>query len=90
MADAGQLEDAVAKCQRILALVDTYRERPDWGNRSALRHALMAEFQTQRLSPRDAEHCLPVSGLTKRPQVWYTKAEALQAIRNAEDAHGIG
>ena len=41
-------DDAIARCKRILALVDTYAERPDRMNRTALRVALMTEFEEGR------------------------------------------
>jgi hypothetical protein len=49
-------DDAIARSKRILAMVDTYHERPDRMNRNALRGALMDEF-TELLkgkSTRDA------------------------------------
>ncbi|KVC71410.1 hypothetical protein WI73_11330 [Burkholderia ubonensis] len=44
-ADAGS-GDAIARSKRILALVDDYHEKPTSDNRTALRKALMAEFET--------------------------------------------
>ncbi|OJA71088.1 hypothetical protein BGV72_31545 [Burkholderia ubonensis] len=44
-ADAGS-GDAIARSKRILALVDEYHEKPTSDNRTSLRKALMAEFET--------------------------------------------
>ncbi|KVO11763.1 hypothetical protein WJ73_19655 [Burkholderia ubonensis] len=44
-ADAGS-GDAIARSKRILALVDDYHEKPTSDNRTSLRKALMAEFET--------------------------------------------
>ncbi|KVT68878.1 hypothetical protein [Burkholderia ubonensis] len=38
--------DAIARSKRILALVDDYHEKPTSDNRTSLRKALMAEFET--------------------------------------------
>ena len=46
-------EDAISRSKRILAMVDTYTERPDLMNRSALRVALMGEFEDARAQGRD-------------------------------------
>lgn len=40
------------------------------------------------LTPDELDSCLPVSPLTKRPQVWFTKADVVKAIRNAEALWG--
>jgi len=46
-------EDAISRSKRILAMVDTYCARPDSMNRTALRVALMGEFEDARAQGRD-------------------------------------
>ena len=46
-------EDAISRSKRILARLDTYAERPDQMNRTALRVALMDEFEGARAQGRD-------------------------------------
>ncbi len=45
-------EDAISRSKRILQMVDTYCERPDSMNRTALRVALMGEFEDARAQGR--------------------------------------
>ena len=47
-------EDALSRSKRILGLVDIYVERPDKMNRTALRVALMVEFEDAMAQGRDA------------------------------------
>jgi len=51
-------DDAIARSKRILAMVDTYHERPDRMNRNALRGALMDEF-TELLKGRATRDAAP-------------------------------
>lgn len=46
-------EDAISRSKRILEMVDTYCARPDSMNRTALRVALMGEFEDARAQGRD-------------------------------------
>lgn len=46
-------EDAISRSKRILEMVDTYALRPDRMNRTALRVALMGEFEDARAQGRD-------------------------------------
>jgi hypothetical protein len=54
-------KDAVERAKRVMAAVDTYHERPDGGNRHALRSILMDEFEellaapTPECAPREAQ-----------------------------------
>jgi hypothetical protein len=45
-------EDAISRSKRVLAMVDTYCARPDDMNRTALRVALMGEFEDARAQGR--------------------------------------
>jgi hypothetical protein len=44
-------KDAVERAKRVMAAVDTYHERPDGGNRHALRSILMDEFEELLAAP---------------------------------------
>lgn len=46
-------EDAISRSKRILDMVDTYCARPDSMNRTALRAALMGEFEDARAQGRN-------------------------------------
>lgn len=46
-------EDAISRSNRILEMVDTYCARPDSMNRTALRVAMMGEFEDARAQGRD-------------------------------------
>ncbi len=46
--DAERPGDAISRSKRILALVDIYVDRPEHTNRTALRAALMDEFEAAR------------------------------------------
>jgi hypothetical protein len=56
-------KDAVERAKRVMAAVDTYHERPDGGNRHALRSILMDEFEELLAAPTP-ERAQPVGPRT--------------------------
>ncbi|KVD71840.1 hypothetical protein WI89_01045 [Burkholderia ubonensis] len=88
--------DAIARSKRILALVDDYHEKPTSDNRTSLRKALMAEFETapptarvasltdeQREAIKFAVTWFDQSVLPNTPYSGYSKA--LHALLNGAD-----
>ncbi len=46
-------------------------------------HSLLIRSKMVRLSPEEIQSCLPVSPLSKKPQVWLTQKDAVAAIGKA-------